>query len=173
MNMNQKYCNGMIHAIKKGESLYQLSRMYRVPLALILRANPYLDVYNLQPGQEICIPVTRGNHMRPMPMPRASAPEAPVERDDREDRAAETETEGPEPGESIDSEPRVVEDERAEMERENADQPEIREYVADGVMSLGEILDTAQADLDDLLECNNLNHVIIAADVVLYLPKKV
>lgn len=173
MNMNQKYCNGMIHAIKKGESLYQLSRMYRVPLALILRANPYLDVYNLQPGQEICIPVTRGSHMRPMPTPRANAPEAPVERENREDCVTETEEERPERREPIDPEPRVVEDENVERDREDAGQPEMREYVADGVMSLGEILDTAQADLDDLLACNNLNHVIIAADVVLYLPKKV
>lgn len=49
----------MVHVIKQGETLYQLSRRYRVPLALILRANPYVDVYNLQVGQEICIPVVR------------------------------------------------------------------------------------------------------------------
>lgn len=57
--MNKRYCNGMVHVIKQGETLYQLSRKYRVPLALILRANPYVDVYNLQVGQEICIPVVR------------------------------------------------------------------------------------------------------------------
>ena len=57
--MNQRYCNGMVHVIKQGDNLYQLSRRYRVPLGLILRANPYVDVYNLQPGQEICIPVAR------------------------------------------------------------------------------------------------------------------
>ena len=57
--MNKRYCNGMVHVIKQGETLYQLSRRYRVPLALILRANPYVDVYNLQVGQEICIPVVR------------------------------------------------------------------------------------------------------------------
>ena len=52
--MNQRFCNGMIHVIRSGDNLYQLSRRYRVPLALILRANPYVDVYNLRPGQEIC-----------------------------------------------------------------------------------------------------------------------
>ena len=57
--MNQRFCNGMVHVIKEGETLYHLSRQYRVPLALILRANPYVDVYNLQVGQEICIPVAR------------------------------------------------------------------------------------------------------------------
>lgn len=68
--MNKRYCNGMVHVIKQGETLYQLSRKYRVPLALILRANPYADVYNLQVGQEICIPVMRpfgGMVCRPIP----------------------------------------------------------------------------------------------------------
>ena len=48
--MNQRFCNGMVHVIKEGETLYQLSRMYRIPVALLMRANPYVDVYNLQPG---------------------------------------------------------------------------------------------------------------------------
>ncbi len=74
--MNRRFCNGMVHVIKEGENLYQLSRAYRVPLALILRANPYVDVYNLQVGQEICIPVARpfGGMMRP-PMGRPVRPQ--------------------------------------------------------------------------------------------------
>lgn len=72
--MNKRYCNGMVHVIKQGETLYQLSRRYRVPLALILRANPYVDVYNLQVGQEICIPMVRHhNGMICMPMPGMNA----------------------------------------------------------------------------------------------------
>lgn len=72
--MNKRYCNGMVHVIKQGETLYQLSRKYRVPLALILRANPYVDVYNLQVGQEICIPMVRHhNGMICMPMPGMNA----------------------------------------------------------------------------------------------------
>ena len=71
--MNQRFCNGMVHVIKEGETLYQLSRMYRIPVALLMRANPYVDVYNLQPGQEICIPMSRPfpgmmpNFNRPQP----------------------------------------------------------------------------------------------------------
>lgn len=49
-------CNGTKYVIKKGDTLYSISRKYDVPLALVLRANPYVDVYNLQIGQEICIP---------------------------------------------------------------------------------------------------------------------
>lgn len=47
----------MIYNIKPGDTLYNISRSYNVPIALLLRANPYVDVYNLQVGDELCIPV--------------------------------------------------------------------------------------------------------------------
>ena len=49
-------CNGIIYTIKKGDTLYSLSGRFKVPLARILRANPYIDIYNLQIGEQICIP---------------------------------------------------------------------------------------------------------------------
>lgn len=49
-------CNGTKYVIQKGDTLYSISRRYNVPLALVLRANPYVDVYNLQVGDAICIP---------------------------------------------------------------------------------------------------------------------
>lgn len=49
-------CNGIIYTIKKGDTLYSVSNRFRVPLARILRANPYIDIYNLQIGEQICIP---------------------------------------------------------------------------------------------------------------------
>lgn len=52
-------CNGTKYVIKKGDTLYSISRRYDVPLALVLRANPYVDVYNLQVGDEICIPSSK------------------------------------------------------------------------------------------------------------------
>ena len=54
--MSQKKCFGIEHTIQKGDTLYVLSRKYRVPLSFIMRANPYVDVYNLQVGTQICIP---------------------------------------------------------------------------------------------------------------------
>lgn len=56
--MEQK-CRGVVHIVKSGDTLYRLSRVYQVPLAMILRANPYVDVYNLRIGQELCIPVRK------------------------------------------------------------------------------------------------------------------
>lgn len=75
--MNFDYCEGQIHVIKAGDTLYSISRMHRVPLAMILRANPYVDVYNLQVGDEICIPVPlAAPGPGPLPLP---TPEVPPE----------------------------------------------------------------------------------------------
>ena len=69
--METMTCKGIRYVIRQGDSLYKISRIYRVPLALILRANPYVDVYNLQVGDEICIPLT------PQPLPRTQGGEQP------------------------------------------------------------------------------------------------
>lgn len=55
---NFDFCRGIVHVIRRGDSLYTISKRYNVPLALIMRANPYVDVYNLQVGDEICVPTT-------------------------------------------------------------------------------------------------------------------
>ena len=52
-------CHGFLHTVKKGDTLYLLSRRYRVPLWAILLANPYINIYNLQVGDEVCIPLGR------------------------------------------------------------------------------------------------------------------
>lgn len=65
-------CNGIRYIIRQGDTLYKISRTYRVPLALILRANPYVDVYNLQVGDEICIPLVP--QFIPPPAPGAPNP---------------------------------------------------------------------------------------------------
>jgi len=51
-----QYCHGFLYTVQKGDTLYRLSRRYRVPLWAILYANPYVNLYNLQPGDEIRIP---------------------------------------------------------------------------------------------------------------------
>ena len=52
-------CMGLIHTIEKGDTLYQLGKKYRVKVSSIIFANPYLNVYNLQIGDQICIPGRR------------------------------------------------------------------------------------------------------------------
>ncbi len=52
----ERQCKGVIHRVKKGDTLYRLSKMYGVRLIDIMKENPYVNVYNLQIGDEICIP---------------------------------------------------------------------------------------------------------------------
>ena len=51
-------CRGIIHVVRDGDTLYRLSRTYHVPLIEIMYANPFVDIYNLQVGDELCIPVS-------------------------------------------------------------------------------------------------------------------
>ena len=66
-------CRGIIHVIEKGDTLYLLSRRYHVSVSNIMYANPYVNVYNLQIGDELCIPT--GMPQRP---PRPMQPQPPM-----------------------------------------------------------------------------------------------
>ena len=49
-------CIGFTHTIEKGDTLYLLGKKYKVGVSALIFANPYLDIYNLQVGDQICIP---------------------------------------------------------------------------------------------------------------------
>jgi len=51
-------CRGIIHVVKEEDTLYTLSRKYHVPLLQVMYANPFVDIYNLKVGDELCIPVS-------------------------------------------------------------------------------------------------------------------
>lgn len=53
-------CNGIIHVIQSGDTLYTLSQKYNVNLEDIMYANSNVNVYNLQAGQKVCIPTGVG-----------------------------------------------------------------------------------------------------------------
>jgi hypothetical protein len=172
--MNQQYCNGMIHVIKQGDNLYQLSRKYRVPLGLILRANPYVDVYNLQPGQEICIPVGR-----PYPglLPgfgrKPQMPNPPVMEKPETPQPPESEPEKPPaPQPRGEEELPIVE---AEMEEEDSmEKPEIAsaeraEYICDGKTNLGQLLQQHNMSVAEFLESNSCDTIIPAEGTKLQL----
>lgn len=46
------------YVIKQGDTLYSISRHYNVSVDAIIAANPYINVYNLQVDEAICIPVS-------------------------------------------------------------------------------------------------------------------
>lgn len=51
-------CRGIIHVVKAGDTLYQLGKQYHVSVGQLMFANPFVNVYNLQIGDELCIPVS-------------------------------------------------------------------------------------------------------------------
>lgn len=67
-------CRGLVHIVASGDTLYRISRKYDVRLADIMKANPYINVYNLQIGDEICVPTS------PVNQPEMARPELPTEK---------------------------------------------------------------------------------------------
>lgn len=57
-------CHGMIHVVKKGDTMYKIAKMHHVSLWELMNENPYVNVYQLQPGDEICVPVSRPTNDR-------------------------------------------------------------------------------------------------------------
>lgn len=53
-------CRGMLYKVEKGDTLYSISRRYELTVRDLMRANPFVNVYNLQIGEELCIPVAPG-----------------------------------------------------------------------------------------------------------------
>lgn len=50
------YC--ISYVIRKGDTLYKLSRQFNVSINAIMEANPMVNVYNLMAGTLLCIPVS-------------------------------------------------------------------------------------------------------------------
>lgn len=61
---NRPVCRGQIHVVREGDTLYKLAKQYDVRLFDIMRLNPYVNVYNLQIGDEICIPTISAEDAR-------------------------------------------------------------------------------------------------------------
>ena len=49
-------CPGILHRVEQGDTLYLLGKKYQVTVAALMFENPYTDIYNLQVGDELCIP---------------------------------------------------------------------------------------------------------------------
>lgn len=64
-------CNGVLHTVARGDTLYSLSQRYRVSLDAIMNANPNLDPYNLRIGSKLCMPIgprgtNQGSEIKPV-----------------------------------------------------------------------------------------------------------
>ena len=74
-NTNFDRCYGFTHVIQKGDTLYKLSKQYHVKVPALILANPFVNIYNLQVGDEICIP-----RIRPVVIPVTPYPQPPYTR---------------------------------------------------------------------------------------------
>ncbi|MEE1314102.1 MAG: LysM peptidoglycan-binding domain-containing protein [Lachnospiraceae bacterium] len=64
----KKQCKGMIYQVKNGDTLYRIAKMHGIKVRDLMLANPYVNVYQLQIGDELCVPVFTnmpGNGVRP------------------------------------------------------------------------------------------------------------
>lgn len=53
---NQSACPGPVHVVEQGDTLYGIAKKHHTRVRVLLDLNPFVDVYHLQPGDEICIP---------------------------------------------------------------------------------------------------------------------
>lgn len=70
--MNNDYfknCMGIIHYVKRGDTLYSISRMHGVTIDELIDANPMINVYNMQEGDEVCVPVMQLYEPMEQPIP--------------------------------------------------------------------------------------------------------
>jgi len=51
-------CRGIVHTVRPGDTLYKISRLYGVTLEQLMDQNEDVNVYNLQIGGKICVPVS-------------------------------------------------------------------------------------------------------------------
>ncbi|MDO5146935.1 MAG: LysM domain-containing protein [Eubacteriales bacterium] len=53
---NKNKCSGSVHVVEQGDTLYSIAQKYHTRVRILLDLNPFVDIYHLQPGDEICIP---------------------------------------------------------------------------------------------------------------------
>ena len=53
-------CRGLLYKVESGDTLYSISRKYDLKVRDLMQANPFVNVYNLQVGEELCVPVAPG-----------------------------------------------------------------------------------------------------------------
>lgn len=188
--MNYEYCNGFTHTIKKGDTLYEISRRHNVPLALLLRANPYVDVFNLQAGDTICIPSESSQivpyPINPMPCPR-DRDDAHSD-DDRDDNARDDDRDEDERFDNRSRETESMQNMSQQQEavstisntnqpQENTEQVSMDDivwvkYVVKPGDTLEDILEQTEGNIEDFVNRNGLSSIYMLPGIAYYIPKR-
>ncbi|MDD2215268.1 MAG: LysM peptidoglycan-binding domain-containing protein [Eubacteriales bacterium] len=54
---NNPNCNGILHKVVEGDTLYMITRKYNISLDALMKVNSNLDPYDLRIGMTLCIPI--------------------------------------------------------------------------------------------------------------------
>lgn len=155
MDMNYEFCDGITHTIKKGDTLYEISRMHNVPLAMLLRANPYVDVFNLRPGDTICVPASRTTQQG--------------------DAASEEQAENAGQGIQQEEDGRETESESSSVSCRSAEQKNAscdgkwEKYVVKPGDTLADVMQEMSGDIIAFLEKNGQEHVYLLPGAAYYI----
>ena len=184
--MNYDNCDGMTYTIKQGDTLYGISRKYDVPLAMILHANPYADVYRLNIGDTICIPVN--NQKKCCNDKNSSSMNDKADRMEnfRENQNARVSENAGENSEMSFMEdmtdnmnlPDKVQDVSVEVSDENmqrsvnADDDKWVKYVAQPGDTLFDVFEKSDCDIEEFLNKNGLKGIYILPGLVYFVKEK-
>lgn len=170
--MNYEYCDGFTHTIKKGDTLYEISRKHNVPLALLLRANPYVDVFNLQVGDTICIP--SGNNQT---APSGNNQAVPYPVNTMPQSTGREETQGS-PAAINNSNSNTMNENNVDMgnstkvENDNMKEKTWIKYIVKPGDTLDDILSQMTGSMDEFVERNGLSSIYMLPGIAYYICKE-
>lgn len=52
-------CKDQVHVIEPGDTLYSIALKHHTRVRVLLELNPFIDVYNLRIGDELCVPAEK------------------------------------------------------------------------------------------------------------------
>lgn len=61
MESKNNLCNGTIYVVKEGDTIYKISKKFGIQVDDVMRNNPKMNIFNLQIGKTICLPLKERN----------------------------------------------------------------------------------------------------------------
>lgn len=167
--MNFEYCDGYTYTIKKGDTLYEISRSHKVPLSLLLRSNPFVDVFNLQVGDTLCIPTMQAPS-RPCELWGTCEDNQETENPENPEMPASSQTPAP-PQMAVPSQMPAASQRPATSENSGGNMVWKR-YVVKPGDTMGSLMNGTMTNLEAFGEKNGWDNVYLLPGVAYFLPEE-